>query len=361
FGVLLATGSSDRALVVARMIDAVLEEPIEIDGQPVDVGSSIGIAQCPVHGEEAGVLLQHADVAMYEAKQQKSGVAVYEPSYDKHRAEQLSLLSDLRRAIAGRQLKLHYQPKVDLRRARLVGVEALVRWEHPDRGVLPPSEFIPFAEQTGVIREVTRWVIPEAMRQCGAWLSRGVPLSVSVNVSTRDLLDRELPEIFGSAARAHGVPADLVIVEITESALMENPQRVQEIMRELKHLGLRLAIDDYGTGYSSLAYIQRLHCDELKVDRTFVTHISARDRDAAIVRSTIDLGHSLGLTVVAEGIEDTEVLAVLRKLGCDLGQGFGICRPLPADELIDWIATSEWQPKQRRDPQPGAWDGVPVV
>jgi diguanylate cyclase (GGDEF)-like protein len=361
FGILLATGSSDRALVVARMIDAVLEEPIEIDGQPVDVGSSIGIAQCPAHGEEAGVLLRHADVAMYEAKQQKSGVAVYEPSYDKHRAEQLSLLSDLRKAIAAHQLKLHYQPKVDLRRGRLVGVEALVRWEHPDRGLLPPSEFIPFAEQTGVIREVTRWVIPEAMRQCGVWLAEGVSLSISINVSTRDLLDRELPGIFGAATRAHGVPTDLVIVEVTESALMENPQRVHEIMRELKHLGLRLAIDDYGTGYSSLAYIQRLQCDELKVDRTFVTHISGRDKDAAIVRSTIDLGHSLGLTVVAEGVEDAEVMGVLRKLGCDLGQGFGICRPLPPEQLMDWIASCEWQPKQLPDPMAGAWDGLPVV
>ena len=361
FGVLLATGSSDRALVVARMIDAVLEEPIEIDGQPVDVGSSIGIAQCPVHGEEAGVLLQHADVAMYEAKQQKSGVAVYEPSYDKHRAEQLSLLSDLRRAIAARQLKLHYQPKVDLRRARLVGVEALVRWEHPDRGVLPPSEFIPFAEQTGVIREVTRWVIPEAMRQCGAWRAAGISLTFSINVSARDLLDRELSNVFEEAARKHDVPLDMVIAEITESALAEDPHRVQETMRELKHLGLRLSIDDYGTGYSSLAYIQRLQCDELKVDRTFVTHISGRDKDAAIVRSTIDLGHSLGLIVVAEGVENVEVLGVLRELGCDLGQGFGICRPLPPEKLMDWMSNCGWQAGPRRDKSVGAFDGLPVV
>jgi len=361
FGILLTTGGSDRALVVARMIDAVLEEPIEIHGQHVDVGSSIGVAECPAHGEEAGVLLRRADIAMYEAKHRKLGVAVYDARYDKHRAEQLSLLSDLRKAIAERQLRLYYQPKLDLRRGRLVGVEALVRWQHPDRGMVPPSEFIPFAEQTGVIREVTRWVIPEAMRQCGVWLAEGVSLSVSINVSTRDLLDRELPGIFVSATRAYGVPLDLVIVEVTESALMEDPQRVHEIMRELKQLGLRLAIDDYGTGYSSLAYIQRLQCDELKVDRAFVTHISGRDKDAAIVRSTIDLGHSLGLTVVAEGVEDAEAIDVLRQLGCDLGQGFGICRPLPPDQLTDWIAGCEWQPRRVRDMSAGAWDGMPVV
>ena len=361
FGILLQTGSADRALFVARMIEAVLEEPIDIDRQPVDVGSSIGIAQCPADGDEPSVLLRHADIAMYSAKQQKSGVAVYEAHFDKHGAKQLSLLSDLRKAIADNQLRLHYQPKVDLRRGRVAGVEALVRWEHRERGMIPPSEFIPFAEQTGVIREVTRWVIPEAIRQCGVWLSQGLSLSVSVNVSTRDLLDRELPELFAAATRRYGVPPDMVIVEVTESALVEDPQRAQETMRDLKLLGLRLSIDDYGTGYSSLAYIQRLHCDELKVDRTFVTHISGREKDAAIVRSTIDLGHSLGLTVVAEGVEDERSMNVLKELGCDLVQGFGICLPLSPEKLMEWIATCEWRTAPLRGASTGAWEGLPVV
>jgi diguanylate cyclase (GGDEF)-like protein len=361
FGILLRTGSADRALFVARMIEAVLEEPIDIDGQPVDVGSSIGIARCPADGDEPSVLLRHADIAMYSAKHQKSGVAVYEARFDKHGAEQLSLLSDLRKAIADNQLKLHYQPKVDLRRGRVAGVEALVRWEHRERGMIPPSEFIPFAEQTGVIREVTRWVIPEAIRQCGAWLSEGLALSISLNVSARDLLDGELPELFTAATQRFGVPPDMVIVEVTESALVEDPQRAQETMRDLKLLGLRLSIDDYGTGYSSLAYIQRLHCDELKVDRTFVTHISGRERDAAIVRSTIDLGHSLGLTVVAEGVEDERSMSVLKELGCDMAQGFGICLPLPPRKLTEWIATCEWKSVALRAASTGAWEGLPVV
>jgi EAL domain-containing protein (putative c-di-GMP-specific phosphodiesterase class I) len=192
-------------------------------------------------------------------------------------------------------------------------------------------------------------------------LSQGLSLSVSVNVSTRDLLDRELPELFAAATRRYGVPPDMVIVEVTESALVEDPQRAQETMRDLKLLGLRLSIDDYGTGYSSLAYIQRLHCDELKVDRTFVTHISGREKDAAIVRSTIDLGHSLGLTVVAEGVEDERSMNVLKELGCDLVQGFGICLPLPPEKLMEWIATCEWRTAPLRGASTGAWEGLPVV
>lgn len=346
FGILLTDTTADRALVVARLIEAALATPIEIDHQPVDVGPSIGIAECPAHGEDASVLLRNVDIAMYAAKQHKSGVAVYEARYNKDRSDQLSLLSDLRKAIAENQLKLHYQPKVDLRRSLLVGVEALVRWEHPDRGLISPADFIPFAEQTGVIREVTRWVIPQAIRQCGLWQSEGLTLSVSINVSTRDLLNRELPQLFAAATQGHRVAPELVTVEVTESALVEDPQRVQETISELKLLGVKLSIDDYGTGYSSLAYIQGLHCDELKVDRAFVTHLCTRERDAAIVRSTIDLGHSLGLTVVAEGVEDPQGIAALRELGCDIGQGFGICRPLSPERLVQWIASCEWKARQ---------------
>jgi EAL domain-containing protein (putative c-di-GMP-specific phosphodiesterase class I) len=254
----------------------------------------------------------------------------------------------LRRAIAENQLLLHYQPKLDLRRGQVVGVEALVRWRDPERGMIPPSEFIPFAEQTGMIKHITRWVIEAATRQCGAWLSNGLSLSVSMNVSSRDLLDRELPQLFAAAARRHQVPPDLITIEVTESALVEDPQRAQETIRGLKEQGFRLSIDDYGTGYSSLAYIQRLNCDELKIDRAFVTHASGDGKDAAIVHSTIELGHSLGLTVVAEGVEDAEVMAVLRDLGCDLAQGYAIARPLPAEQLAEWVESCEWTTRPPR-------------
>ena len=259
FAILIAGADAKRALVVGRMIQAVLEEPIDLDGQPVDVGSSIGIAQCPLHGENAGLLMRHADMAMYAAKHDKSGVAVYEAHFDSSQADQLHLLGDLRKAIADNQLVLHYQPKLDLRNAQILGVEALVRWRHSERGVIPPAEFILFAEQTGTIRHITRWVIGEAMRQCELWLAGGLSLGISINVSARDLLDRELPLVFSAALRKHAIPAELVTVEVTESALIEDPNRVQETIRGLKEIGLRLSIDDYGTGYSSLAYMQRLN------------------------------------------------------------------------------------------------------
>jgi len=348
FAILLAGGDLGRASAVGRMIQAILEDPIDLDGQPVDVGSSIGIAQCPAHGEDPGILLRHADIAMYVAKRERSGVEIYQSHYDQNRAEHLSLLSDLRRAIAEDQLLLHYQPKLDLRRGQIVGVEALVRWHHPERGMFPPSEFIPFAEQTGMIKHVTRWVIEAATRQCGAWLSSGMTLSVSMNVSSRDLLDRDLPQLFAAAARRHGVSPDLITIEVTESALVEDPQRAQETIRRLKEQGFRLSIDDYGTGYSSLAYIQRLNCDELKIDRAFVTHASGDGKDAAIVHSTIELGHSLGLSVVAEGVEDAEVLEVLRDLGCDLAQGYAIARAMPPEKLAEWVESCEWTTKPAR-------------
>jgi len=344
---ILTSGRIERAQTLARMIQAVLEQPIDLDGQAVDVGCSIGIAHCPAHGEDPSVLLRCADVAMYAAKREKSGAAVYDARFDLHRAEHLSLLGDLRKAITGNELLLHYQPKVDLRSAQLIGVEALVRWEHAQRGVVPPGEFVPFAEQTGAIKQITRWVMEEALRQCGVWYAGGLAISVSVNVSTRDLLDRDFPQFVDEAIRKHGVPAELLIVEVTESALVEDPQRAQQTISRLKQRGVRMSIDDYGTGYSSLAYIQRLQFDELKVDRAFVTHMATQEKDAAIVRSTVELGHNLGLAVVAEGVEDAEVIGLLQEFGCDLAQGYGVSRPLPWQQLEAWMASCHWQARRR--------------
>jgi EAL domain-containing protein (putative c-di-GMP-specific phosphodiesterase class I) len=279
---------------------------------------------------------------MYAAKRDKSGIAVYEDRYDQYKAEHLSLLSDLRRAIAEGELCLHYQPKLDVRRGQIVGVEALVRWQHPERGMIAPGEFLPFAEQTGMIRQVTRWVVENAIGQCGAWRNAGLTLHVSLNVSSRDLMERDLPDLLASTARRHAVPTQSIVVEVTESALMEDPQRAQQTLLELKQHGFRISIDDYGTGYSSLAYIQRLHCDELKVDRSFIMHVTERERDAAIVRSTVGLGHSLGLSVVAEGVESDEAMRKLHDLGCDVVQGYGVSRPIPAAAVADWLATCPW-------------------
>jgi diguanylate cyclase (GGDEF)-like protein len=341
FGILVA-GDLARAWALGRMVQGILEQPISLDGRPIDVGLSIGIAHCPTHGADPWLLLRRADIAMYAAKREKSGIAVYEPRHDQFRAEHLSLLSDLRRAVADDTLLLHYQPKLDLRRGQIIGVEALVRWQHPERGMIGPAEFLPFAEQTGMITPITRWVAESALRQCGAWRAAGLRLHVSLNVSSRDLLERDLPELLVAAARRHGVPPESVVVEVTESALMEDPQRAQQTLLELKQHGFRIAIDDYGTGYSSLAYLQRLHCDELKLDRSFVMHVAERERDAAIVRSTVGLGHSLGLSVVAEGVESDEAMRKLHDLGCDVVQGYGVSRPIPAAAVADWLATCPW-------------------
>jgi len=339
---ILVSGDLDRARAAGQTVQALLEQPIHLEGRPIDVGSSIGIAHCPTHGDEPGLLLRRADIAMYAAKRDISGLAVYESCHDQFRTEHLSLLSDLRRAVADDELVLHFQPKLDLRRNQIVGVEALVRWQHPERGLLPPSEFLPFAEQTGIVTHLTAWVAENTMRQLGIWRAAGLSLHVSMNVSSRDLMERELPDRLVAAALRHGVPPACVVIEVTESALMEDPKRAQQTLLDLKQQRFRIAIDDYGTGYSSLAYLQRLHCDELKLDRSFVMDVAMRTRDAAIVRSTVDLGHSLGLTVVAEGVESQAVIQKLRELGCDVAQGFEISRPVPAPAFFQWLAACPW-------------------
>lgn len=342
FAILLVNCDPSRAPAVGRMIQAILEDPIDLDGQRVDVGCSVGIAQCPAHGDDPWLLLRRADMAMYAAKRDKSGMAVYEPGHDQNRTEHLSLLSDLRTAIAENQLTLHYQPKVDLKSGQVIGVEALVRWLHPEHGMIPPGDFVPFTEQTGMIQHITRWVVQQAIHQCGIWLSDGLSLNVSVNVSSQNLLDRDLAQLCADVARRHKVPPSLITIEVTESALMEDPERSQETIRALKEQGFAISIDDYGTGYSSLAYIQRLRCDELKVDRSFVTHLAADATDATIVRSTIELGHGLGMRVVAEGVETGEMLEILSELGCDFAQGHAISPALPASNLSEWIKTYHW-------------------
>jgi diguanylate cyclase (GGDEF)-like protein len=338
FAILLQADMT-RTWALGRMVQAIFEQPVTLDGRPIDVGLSIGVAHCPTHGEDPWLLLRCADIAMYAAKRDHSGIAVYDPRLDQHRTEHLSLLSDLRRAVAEDELCLYYQPKLELRRGQIIGVEALVRWQHPQRGLIGPMEFLPFAEQTGMITHITRWVLENAIQQCRAWRHHGLLLHVSLNVSSHDLMDRDFPELLTDAARRHAVPPNCIVVEVTESALMQDPKRAEQSILELKKQGFRLSIDDYGTGYSSLAYLQNLHCDELKIDRSFVMHVAERERDAAIVRSTVDLGHSLGMSVVAEGVESGDVLNTLRTLQCDTVQGYGISRPMEARVLGEWLAS----------------------
>jgi diguanylate cyclase (GGDEF)-like protein len=332
-----ASVANAESLEIAHRIIASLEAPILFEGQPLDVGTSIGLAHFPEHGRDAQTLVRNADIAMYAAKRNKTGLATYDPDYDTNQQEHLSLLGELRRAVDRDELKLYYQPKVSLHSAHVSAVEALIRWEHPTRGLVPPAQFIPFAEHTGYIKLLTRWVIREAVRQCGEWLRDGLTLQVSVNISARDLMNRDLPEHVAELLAEHDVTPGLLCLEITESGFMEDPAHAQKVLDRLAELGVKLSIDDYGTGYSSLSYIMKLPVQELKIDQSFISRMATNPVISTIVRSTIDLGHNLGLQVVAEGVEDIAVWNLLRSLGCDDAQGFFMSKPLNARDLTQWI------------------------
>jgi EAL domain-containing protein (putative c-di-GMP-specific phosphodiesterase class I) len=293
------------------------------------------------------LLLARAELAMHAAKRGQSGCEVYAPSMDAASQESLSLLSELRHAIDAGELRLFLQPKVDLHGQKIAGAEALVRWQHPTRGLVPPMEFIPFAEQTGFIRQITAWVL-HASAQAWMGLQRdGLALPISVNLSTRDLMDQDLP--IKVADLVAGVPPPALCLEITESAIMDDPQRALQTLEQLHALGFKLSIDDFGTGYSSLAYLKQLSVDELKIDRSFVMNMERDIDDAKIVRSTIELAHNLGLTVVAEGLETAKQWTLLQTLGCDQGQGYFLSRPMPAEKFTDWLRG--WQPPDLDDAQ----------
>jgi len=340
FALLVPALQSAQVIELAQNIIGALERPIFFQDQPLDVGTSIGIALFPEHAADAETLVRNADIAMYVAKRNKIGYTVYDPKFDTSQQEHLSLLGELRHAVEHGELRLYYQPKVSLASSTVHAAEALIRWVHPTRGLVPPGLFIPFAEHTGYIKVLTRWVLAEAIRQCGVWRRDGLQLQVSVNISARDLMNRDLPEAISALLSEHSVPASMVCLEITESGFMEDPAHAQKVLERLAGIGLQLSIDDYGTGYSSLSYIMQLPVTELKIDRSFVSHMSD-DRDlTTIVRSTIELGHSLGLKVVAEGVEDGQGFALLRELGCDGAQGYFMSPPLPAEAFRRWYEGS---------------------
>jgi diguanylate cyclase (GGDEF)-like protein len=339
FAVLLNSAGVEEAHSVAQKIVALFESPISVGQQALDVGASIGVAGFPAHGEDADTLLRHADAAMYAAKRANIGVAVYDPHMHERREEELSLLSELRQAIDWGELRLAYQPKVDLSRGEVTGVEALLRWQHPVKGLLAPDRFIPFAEETGFVRTITSWVVDAAARQAAAWRAAGRALKVSVNISVHDLQNPELVAVLNAALERHRLPPELLALEITESGVMRDAGRAIEMLKRVDAAGVGCAIDDFGTGYSSLAYIKQLKVDELKIDRSFIRTLVSDPKDRAIVLSTIDLAHNLGLLVVAEGVEDAATAQLLRELGCDQMQGYYVSRPLDAAAFETWAAT----------------------
>jgi diguanylate cyclase (GGDEF)-like protein len=355
--VLPRVGSAHEATRVAeRLLDA-LRQPVDLEGLVLDVSASIGVAVCPDHGHDAGQLLQYADIAMYAAKRSNLGVAVYDPNLDEHSPRRLTLLSELRRAIDQGELVLHYQPKAEIASGRVAGVEALVRWQHPTHGLLGPSEFIPLAEQTEMIEPLTRHVMAEALAQCRRWQGHGLEVPVSVNVPARCLLDPGFPAEVAGVLAAQQVPARLLTLEIHEQAVMADPPRALEALSELRSLGVQLAMDDFGAGCSSMAYLQDLPLHELKIDRTFVTHMQAEASSKAIVRAVLELARNLDLHTVAEGVEDWDTWAALGALGCHTSQGFCLSKPLPADDLVAWLTRQSATAAASPAPQPAPLGG----
>ncbi len=342
FTVLLPGATATDALPVAQHILRTFETPLTLDDHTVDLSAGIGIASAPEHGDDPDLLLSRAEIAMYVAKQQQAGAVMYHPGLDSTSQESLTLLSELRQAVDTHQLRVYLQPKIDLRTGQAIGAEALVRWEHPTRGLVPPLRFIPFAEQTGFIRAITMWVIEQVAQLSAELAQHGLPLKLAVNLSTRDLMDPELPHKMAQLIARHRLTPGNLVLEITESAIMDDPQRALHTLERLHALGLKLSIDDFGTGYSSLAYLKRMPVDELKIDQSFVKHMETDLDDAKIVRSTIDLAHNLGLTVVAEGVETGKTWKLLDGLKCDEIQGYFVAKPMPADQLVTWLA--HWQP-----------------
>jgi diguanylate cyclase (GGDEF)-like protein len=337
FGVVVPEATEPDALRVAERVRTSIGELFVLDGLPVAVEGSIGIALCPEDGEDVDTLLRRADVAMYAAKERRLGIARYEPSFETTSAERLALMAELGHALDAGELVLYLQPQARLADREVVGAEALVRWVHPERGLIPPGDFVPFAERTGLGRRLSRFVLEAAIELLASW-GDGAPHRLAVNLSMVDLLDVTLPDEVERLLAEAGVEPGRLELEITEGVIMADPVRVGAVLERLREVGVKLAIDDFGTGYSSLAYLKSLPVDLLKIDRSFISGMAHDSRDVAVVHSAIELAHTLGLGVVAEGVEDEETFEALRELGCDVAQGYLIARPLPARELAASVA-----------------------
>jgi diguanylate cyclase (GGDEF)-like protein len=339
FAVLVTgTADEDRVLRIGRRVLRSLEQPIALDGLEVEIGASVGVALAPAHAADPAVLLKRADLAMYDAKSSARSLRLYEPELHTDSPRRLTLVSELRAALQDGAVEVHVQPKARLRTGEVVGVEALVRWEHPELGWVPPDEFVPVAERSGLIGLLTTRVLDASLAACAEWRESGRDIGIAVNLSARSLQDADLVEEVDRLLRRHGVPADRLTLEVTEGSVMADPARAVALLHQLRDLGVRLSVDDFGTGYSSLSYLQRLPVQEVKIDRSFITGLGKESENLAIVRAIIDLGRHLGLEVVAEGVEDAATQDLLTSMNCDLVQGWHLARPMPTDDLLGWLA-----------------------
>jgi diguanylate cyclase (GGDEF)-like protein len=349
FGLLLPGVDRRAARNVLDRIRGALIAEIEIDGVPVSAEASIGTALFPEDATEMSELMQCADIAMYASKDAQAGVVEYSLELQHHSRARLALVSQLRRAIESDELVLHYQPKIELRTGEVRSVEALIRWAHPTLGLLPPSEFLQIAESTGLIGPLTDWVIDNALQQIARWRDDSLPLAVAINVSARDLCDQTLPDRIFARLDALRIEHGLLQVEITETAVVSDPPRAVATLQRLREGRVRVSLDDFGQGYSSLAHLARLPLDELKIDRSFIANMTTNPNERAIVRAVIELGHHLGLEVVAEGIDSVDLLEALSAWGCDAVQGYALTVPLPAADVAGWIRARNAGPRSQRE------------
>jgi diguanylate cyclase (GGDEF)-like protein len=327
-----------------------IRSPIKTGQNTIEVGASIGIALCPEHGADGGVLLQRADVAMYVAKKNRTSIELYDAGADRSSVRHLEITGALRAAIANDELDLFYQPKVRLSDLRCVGVEALARWTHRELGAVSPGEFVPLAEESNLIVPLTRWALMRALADHAEWRTAGVDIDLAVNLSARHLRDPSFAMELLQEVERHAVDPRRIELEITETALMSDPEKAMEVLRILTGAGIRIAMDDFGTGFSSLAYLRHLNLNTLKIDRCFIKDITNNSNDLTIVRSTLRMAHSLELEVVAEGIEERSHYEMLRELGCDVGQGYWIAKPMPAVALPTWVDAWERGRQLQRAP-----------
>jgi len=337
FAILLPTEQAAGAEIVSRKLLQAVDAPYQVEGHRLVVSASTGIALFPDHGNSTEELMRRADVAMYEAKRGRLGVAVYSVDRDINTKSRLALIAELREATEKNDLVLQFQPKLTLLDMSVGAVEALVRWQHPERGLLFPQDFIPLAEEIGFIHPIFRWVLDAALKACRSWENAGTILNVAVNLSATDLRDAQLVALVAETLQAHGLAPHRLTLELTETTVMDSRDDAQAILVLLHELGVRISVDDFGVGYSSLAYLARLSVHELKVDRSFIRHLNSPGPDRLIVQSVLDLGRHLDLALVAEGVEDRETLDLLRNLGCDYAQGYHIARPMFAGDLLNWL------------------------
>jgi len=342
FALILPATTLSQAVMISQKISEAVEEPFMIEGHNINVGISIGIAMYPEHGIDCESLILYADVAMYDAKRNGVIYAIFNPGQDRITFNRLVMIGELRKALQGNQMFLDYQPQVSLKEKGVVGVEALLRWYHPEKGIIGPDDFIPLAEQAGLIKNLTTLVLDKALEQCALWKQDGLHIPIAVNLSIKNLHDINFPNEVKKMLEKWGIDPHLFVLEITESCIIVDQERVIRVVKELENIGVKLSIDDFGTGYSSISYLKRFPAREIKIDKSFIIDMLSNEENAIIVKSTIDMAHNIGCKVVAEGVEDEETLNVLVGLGCDFIQGFHVCRPLSPSQITDWFRSSSW-------------------